>query len=89
MKDLHLLNNAEEVEDFQLLTPPAALEIPEDSLIAELAILEYLLHQSIVLRLNNLFPADPFLPASESASNLKRAQYFTEIIQRTTFYCYV
>lgn len=51
------------------------------SSLAELAILEYFIHQSIVLRLNNLYPANPFESNQERLDNLLHAHYYSQIIQ--------
>ena len=59
---------------------PQSSQLTEGALLAELAILEFLLHQTIVLRLGNLYPVDPFLEDVERLTNLQRAQYHCEII---------
>lgn len=55
----------------------------DNSPLIELAILEYFLDQSIVLRLENLYPADPFLGADERALRLQHALHYSQTIQRT------
>jgi hypothetical protein len=59
---------------------PQLLQLTEGALLAELAILEFLLHQTIFLRLDNLYPVDPLLKDAKRLANLQRAQYHCEII---------
>lgn len=58
------------------------LKMPEETLLAELTILDYLLHESISLRLGNLFPADSSLKEADMCLSLGRAQYYSELVQR-------
>lgn len=62
-----------------------ALQVYESALLAESTIIEYLVHQSIVLRLDNLYPADPLQPKAVRLANLQRAHHYSEIIQSTPF----
>lgn len=59
----------------------AAAAIPEGELVIELAILEYFLHESISLRLASLSSTDPCASALMRAARLRRAQYYSELIQ--------
>jgi hypothetical protein len=45
--------------------------------------LEFFLHQSILLRLNNIVAGDPFLPPKERLHNLRRSHDFSLIVQST------
>lgn len=60
---------------------PAAVQLSESTVLAELAILEYLLHQSISLRLEYFNPVNLFLDAAERDVALQQAHYYCEIIQ--------
>lgn len=66
--------------------PLAATHVDEKSLLIELAILEYFLDQSIVLRLNNLYPADPFLGERERDASLQCAYHHSQTVQCTQNY---
>lgn len=54
--------------------------VEEGGLLAELAILEYFLHQSITLRLDNLVLRDSPELSTERLDNLRRAQYYSQLI---------
>lgn len=58
-----------------------AVHLEEDGLLAELAILEYLLHQSVTLRLDNLFPLDSLCLPAARLDNLGRAHYYSQLVQ--------
>ena len=61
--------------------PSLTTAIPEGELVVELAILEYFLHESISLRLACLSSTNPGPPAAVRAARLRRAQYYSELIQ--------